>query len=84
MNLDGQIEYEEFAFMLMSLLPMEQPEEIRGPFDDVDINSKQIPLILYCIRRFIFDIFTSLYGSHSQSKNGLYFPLFLAFLFRVV
>ena len=40
MNRDGQIEYEEFAFTLMSLLPMEQPEEIRGPFDDVDINSK--------------------------------------------
>ena len=48
MNRDGQIEYEEFVFMLMSLLPMEQPEEIRGPFEDVDINSKQNPL-LYCI-----------------------------------
>ena len=46
MNRDGQIEYEEFAFTLMTLLPMEQPEEIRGPFEDVDINSKQNPLIV--------------------------------------
>ena len=41
MNKDGQIEYEEFVFMLMSLAPMEQPEEMRGPFLDSDIDSKQ-------------------------------------------
>ena len=41
MNRDGQIEYEEFVFTLMSLAPMQQPEEMRGPFLDSDLNSKQ-------------------------------------------
>ena len=27
----------------------------------------------------LFDHFTALYGSHSQSKNGLYFPNFMYF-----
>ena len=40
-NRDGQIEYEEFVFTLMSLAPMQQPEEMRGPFLDTDLNSKQ-------------------------------------------
>ena len=41
MNRDGQIEYEEFVFTLMRLAPMQQPEEMRGPFLDTDLNSKQ-------------------------------------------
>ena len=55
MNRDGQIEYEEFAFTLMSLLPLEQPEEIRGPFDDVDINSKRTSEVVLYIRSLAFE-----------------------------
>ena len=32
----------------------------------------------YCVY-FYLAIFTALYGSHSQSKNGLYFPNFMYF-----
>ena len=40
MNGDGQIEYEEFAFTMMAMFPMQQPEEFRKPFVDTDVNSK--------------------------------------------
>ena len=31
------------------------------------------------IQRFYLTIFTAIYGSHSQSKNSLYFPNFIYF-----
>ena len=46
MNRDGQIEYEEFAFTLMRIFPMQQPEEFRGPFQDADLNGKQLSKVI--------------------------------------
>ena len=37
-NRDGQFVYEEFAFTLVKMFPMQQPEEFRGLFQEADLN----------------------------------------------
>ena len=40
---------------------------------------KQVIIVITCLQWFYLAIFTALYGSHSQSKDGLYFPNYMYF-----
>ena len=67
------------AFIQKHILDFFMEANNMGPDEN---GSSLIWSILFAISIYaviLFGLFTALYGSHSQSKNGLYFPNFMYF-----